>query len=97
MNRETILKELLSHQAELTSRFGVESVSLFGSVARNEAIATSDLDMLVTFIHTPGIFAFLDLKEYLESLFKCRVDLVTKNALKKPLRQQILQEAIHAF
>jgi len=97
MKRDAILKELSKHQVELKSRFGVETLSLFGSVARNEAISTSDLDILVTFINTPGIFGFIELKVYLENLFKCSVDLVTKNALKKQLREQILQEAVYAF
>ena len=70
MNRDVILKELSKHQVELQSRFGVESLSLFGSVARNEAISASDLDILVTFINTPGLFGFIDLKVYLENLFK---------------------------
>jgi predicted nucleotidyltransferase len=97
MNRDTVLKKLSKHQVELESRFGVKSLSLFGSVARNEAVSASDLDILVTFINTPGIFGFINLKLYLENIFKCSVDLVTNNALKKQLREHILQEAIYAF
>jgi len=97
MNRDTVLKKLSKHQGELESRFGVKSLSLFGSVARNEAVSASDLDILVTFINTPGIFGFINLKLYLENIFKCSVDLVTNNALKKQLREHILQEAIYAF
>jgi len=97
MDRDTIIKELSKCRGELESRFGVASISLFGSSVRNEAVSNSDLDILVTFINPPGIFGFLKLKEYLENLFKCPVDLVTENALKKPLRKQILQEAVHAF
>jgi predicted nucleotidyltransferase len=97
MNRDTVLKKLSNHQVELESRFGVKSLSLFGSVARNEAVSASDLDILVTFINTPGIFGFINLKLYLENIFKCSVDLVTNNALKKQLREHILQEAIYAF
>ncbi|MFC1878042.1 nucleotidyltransferase family protein, partial [Thermodesulfobacteriota bacterium] len=62
-----------------------------------EAVSASDLDILVSFINTPGIFGFINLKLYLENLFKCSVDLVTNNALKKQLREHILQEAIYAF
>lgn len=97
MERETIIKELSKHQAELRSRFEVESLSLFGSTARGDAAAKSDIDILVTYTNTPGILGFLDLKAYLENLFQCPVDLVTKNALKKQLRAKILQEAVHAF
>ena len=56
----------------------------------------SDVDILVTFVQTPGIFGFLELKEYLEYLLQCPVDLVTRNALKYQFREQILQEALHA-
>jgi uncharacterized protein len=96
MNRQNILKILAEHRNEIESRFNVASLSLFGSVAREEATEDSDIDVLVTFIKTPGIFGFLELKEYLEGILHCSVDLVTKNALKKKLREQILQEAVHA-
>ena len=96
MKRQNILKILAEHRSEIESRFGVASLSLFGSVARDEAAAESDVDILVTFVKTPGMFGFLELKEYLEYLLQCPVDLVTKNALKYQFREQILQEAIHA-
>jgi len=97
MRRQKILKILAENRNEIGSRFGVASLSLFGSVARDEAAKESDVDILVTFVRTPGIFGFLELKEYLENLLKCSVDLVTKNALKKQFREQILQEALHAI
>ncbi len=96
MRRQDILKVLDEHRSEISSRFGVASLSLFGSVARDEAAAESDVDILVTFVKTPGIFGFLELKEYLENLLQCSVDLVTKNALKKQFRKQVIQEAVHA-
>lgn len=96
MKRQNILKILAEHRSEINSRFGVASLSLFGSAARDEAATESDVDILVTFVKTPGIFSFLELKEYLENLLQCPVDLVTKNALKKQFREQVLQEAVHA-
>jgi len=96
MSRQNILNILAEHRSEIELRFGVASLSLFGSVARDEASAESDVDILVTFVQVPGIFGFLELKEYLENLLQCSVDLVTKNALKKQFREQILQEALHA-
>ena len=95
MKQDVILKKLAEHRDELESRFGVESLSLFGSVARNEAAAESDVDILVAFVQTPGLFGFLELKEYLENLLQRPVDLVTRNAIKKQFREQILQEALH--
>jgi len=96
MYRQNILKVLAEHRNEIELRFAVESLSIFGSVAREEAKEGSDIDILVTFIKTPGIFGFLELKAYLEKILECSVDLVTENALKKQLREQILQEAVHA-
>jgi hypothetical protein len=97
MRRQNILKILAENRSEIGSRFGVASLSLFGSIARDEAATESDVDIIVTFVQTPGIFGFLELKEYLEKLLQCSVDLVTKNALKKQFREQILQEALHAI
>ena len=97
MKRQNILKILAENKSEIESRFGVAALSLFGSVARDKAGTESDVDILVTFVKTPGMFGFLALKEYLEYLLKCPVDLVTKNALKYQFREQILQEAIHAL
>ena len=97
MKRQYILKILDAHRDEISSRFGVSSLSLFGSVARDEATEVSDVDLLVTFKHTPGIFGYLGLKEYLEKTLKCPVDLVTRNALKKQFRDQVINEAVHAL
>jgi len=91
------LKILAENSSEIESRFGVASLSLFGSAARDEATVKSDVDILVTFVQTPGIFSFLELKEYLENILQCSVDLVTRNALKKQFREQILQEALYAI
>ena len=96
MRRQDILKVLDENRSEIRSRFGVASLSLFGSLSRDEAVAESDVDILVAFVKTPGIFGFLELKEYLENLLQCSVDLVTKNALKKQFRKQVFQEAVHA-
>jgi len=76
------------------SRFHVESLSLFGSFSKGEAKVDSDVDILVRYKKTPGIFSFLDLKNYLESILNKPVDLVTEGALKKEMRREILQEAI---
>lgn len=85
---------LQSHKDELTERFHVESLSIFGSVSRNTARPDSDIDILVRYSNTPGIFDFLRLKQYLEAIVGRPVDLVTEGALKKQLKNGILQEAI---
>jgi len=94
MERDHTIKILKEHLEEIQTRFSVKSLSLFGSVARGEAGPGSDLDVLVTYTVSPGLFGFLDLKDYLEQLLSCPVDLVTEKALKKQLKDRILKEAI---
>ncbi|MDD3925224.1 MAG: nucleotidyltransferase family protein [bacterium] len=96
MTREEVIRQLVKHRTDLES-FGVKSLALFGSVARGEEDAESDIDMLVEFSRPVGFFTFLDVKEYLENLLGKEVDLVTYDALKRQLRQRILQESVHAF
>ena len=91
---EHIRGVLQSHKDELNERFHVESLSIFGSVSRGTAGPDSDVDILVLCHNTPGIFEFLRLKQYLEALVGRPVDLVTEGALKKQLKEGILQEAI---
>ena len=62
MEREHTIKILSENLEEIRKKFGVESLALFGSVARDEAKSGSDLDVLVTYINSPGLFGFLDLK-----------------------------------
>lgn len=94
MQREQALELLSSHMEEIRQRFNVESLALFGSVARGQAGTDSDLDILVYYTKMPGLFGYLELKEYLENLTSRPVDLVTVNALKKQLREKILAEAV---
>jgi predicted nucleotidyltransferase len=96
MEREKILKLLKKNKSRL-KKFGVHSISLFGSLAKNQARKRSDIDLLVEFSKPVGLFEFARLKLYLEELLGRKVDLVTPQALRKELRQSILQEAIHAL
>jgi predicted nucleotidyltransferase len=85
-----------SHQQELR-KLGVNSLNLFGSVARDQANLQSDVDILVELDESVGFFEFFQIRHYLEDLFQCPVDLGTVDALKEHLRQPILEEAIHIF
>ena len=54
MKRDQVLKILTEHRLELRDKFGVKSLALFGSVARDEASQTSDVDLLVEFEQPVG-------------------------------------------
>jgi len=92
--RQLILKTLGDHREEVR-RFGVRSLGLFGSEARAEATAASDLDFLVEF-ENPNFDVYMGLLEYLEKLFGRPVDLVLANTIKPRLRESILRETVHA-
>ena len=94
MKREEILERLAAHRADLTT-FGVKSLALFGSAVRREARPDSDLDFLVEFEGLATFDRYVGVKLFLEELFGCRVDLVTKKALKPSLRQYVEQEALY--
>jgi uncharacterized protein len=92
--RDSILKTLEANRAEI-QRYGVRSFGLFGSAARGGSTSASDLDFLVE-LDPKSFDAYMGLKEFLERLFNCRVDLVLADALKPRLRQTILKETVHA-
>ncbi len=96
MQREQVIAILRAHQAEL-QQLGVRSLELFGSVARNEASTTSDVDLLAEFKHPIGLFRFAEIRLYLEDILQCSVDLGTREALKEHLREPVLQEVLSVF
>ncbi len=97
MNRQQALQTLAENRSKL-KRFSVKDLYLFGSVARDEAIDGSDVDILVEFQSNAkiGLFQFTRLQRVLSELLKCNVDLATPDALHKDLKEDILKEAIHA-
>jgi len=94
MKRDDVLIKLKEQRQELTERYGVASLFLFGSVARDEARPGSDIDLLVEFEQPIGLFQFIELQQGLEALLGCKVDLGTKRSLKAQFKDQVFQEAI---
>jgi len=96
MQLERCKKILQEHRDDLINQ-GVLGLSVFGSTVRNEGTPKSDVDILIDFDAKKGLFVFIGLKDYLEDILQCDVDLVTKNALHPALKDRILQEAKHVF
>ena len=94
MKREEILTVLREHYSEITDRFGVKSVRLFGSKVRGEGGPGSDVDILVDFGGAAGFAQYMDLLFYLEDLLGTTVDLVTARGLRDELRSAIEREAV---
>jgi predicted nucleotidyltransferase len=96
MERDQVLCIIADHQ-EILRKLGVKSLELFGSVARNEAIETSDADFLVEFSTEVGLFELFRVQHYLEEILGCRVDLGMKDSLREHLREPVLKDAIRAL
>jgi len=83
----------LKDQDEKLHTFGVTSLTVFGSVARNQASADSDVDFCVEFSGIPTFDRYTRLKFFLEDLLKCHVDLATKLSIRPELRSSVEQDA----
>jgi uncharacterized protein len=94
MKQDAVIQILQQKNTELTNQFGVKSLLLFGSVARNEATAASDVDLLVEFNRPVGYFGLFALQDYLEKLLGCPVDLGTPDSLKSRIRERVMGELI---
>ena len=75
---ETILARLREMLPELRERYGVQSVAIFGSYARGEQTAESDLDVLVDFDPVPGYLTFIGLETFLSESLRLKVEMATR-------------------
>ena len=77
----------------IAARSGASDVRIFGSVARGEEGAASDVDFLVRMERGRSLLDLVALRDELEAAIARRVDVVTENGLYPYLRQRILDEA----
>jgi uncharacterized protein len=91
ITREEILIKLKEIKPVLSQDFAVDKIGLFGSFSDNSYTEQSDIDLLVEFDKPIG-WKFFSLEIYLENIFKRKIDLVTKNALKEQIRDNILNQ-----
>ena len=92
---EKMKKILAEHKENLMHTFNVREIGIFGSYVKNEQKRGSDIDILVDFKEPVGFFEFMELEEYLESIFGKKVDLVSKKALKPRIGEHILKEVMY--
>lgn len=95
-NAEQVIN-LVRYHSEQLQKFGVLSLDLFGSVARNEASLDSDVDFLVELDQAVGFFEFFQIKRYLEGFLNCPVDLGTRDSLREHLCEIVDEDIIHIF
>lgn len=94
--REEYLDDLKHFKDCFASKFGIRSIGLFGSVARNEHHEGSDLDVFVE-LEEPDPFVMIDIQEALEKICGCKVDLLRlRDNLRSLLLKRIEQDGIYA-
>jgi predicted nucleotidyltransferase len=95
VDRDRVIAILRRLLPELRRKFGVKGLAIFGSVARDEATATSDVDVVVEFVGPTSFDAYFDVKEALEGALAKRVDLATPAMLKPRIRTEVEREGVH--
>lgn len=89
-----LIAKLQALKPELSQRFGVVSLNVFGSYARSEANANSDLDLLIDFDRTPSLFELAKLDQTLEQALGVKVDTVPRDCLNPRYAPFILNELV---
>lgn len=93
---EVIKQKIALHKDYLQKTYGVKEIGIFGSFARGDNDANSDIDISIELNRKVqvGFFGFARMKFYLENVLGKRVDLVIKSGIKPLIRDRILSQLI---
>lgn len=95
MKQLSEIKQVLAQlKPELSRRFHVQSIGLFGSVVRDDFSPSSDIDIIVDFNQPIGI-EFIDLAQYIEQRLQKKVDLVSRKGVKDKYFKVIEREIVY--
>jgi len=94
MTKKDILSKLKEIKPNLYKDYAVREIGLFGSFSDGSYTEESDIDILVD-LERPIGWKFFSLELYLEKIFNRKIDLVTKNALKEQIKEDILKQVTY--
>lgn len=94
---EQLKRKLTEKKGELSSRYGIKQIGIFGSYVRGEQTQNSDLDILVDVDENSkmSLFDFVHAGNELSDSLGVRVDLVMKSGLKPGIGSRILKEVVY--
>lgn len=93
--KEKVLKVLKDSKPDIKNRYKVKKMGLFGSYVTGEYKKTSDIDILIDFEENADLFDLVGLSIYLEEKLKQKVDIVSKNALRDEIKENILLQVVY--
>ncbi len=79
---------------QLAAKYGIQSVRVFGSVARGQTGVTSDVDLLVNFELGRSLLDQVGFEQDVAALLGCQVDVVAEGGISPHLEKQILEDAV---
>ena len=94
MNLINLLQAKREDILEVAAKWGARNVRLFGSVARGEELAQSDVDFLVQMGPGRSLIDLVGLWQDLEELLDCKVDAITDGGVSPHMQNRIYAEAI---
>lgn len=94
MTLQELLKQKREEILRVAAKYGARNVRVFGSVARGEADAESDIDLLVEFEPDRSLLDHAALWLELQELLGCKVDVVSEGGVKARIRERVLREAV---
>jgi uncharacterized protein len=90
----TELRNKRNEIIKIAANHGAQNLRVFGSMARGEATPSSDLDILINLEPGRSLLDLIAVKQDLEDLLGCKVDVVTENAVSPHIRDQVLKDAV---
>ncbi|NTJ42037.1 DNA polymerase III subunit beta [Agrobacterium larrymoorei] len=98
MEKALAIRNLEKH-ADAVRSMGATALYLFGSTARNEAQASSDIDVFIDYDPAQkfSLLELVGIKQFLEEELSVEVDITTRNSLHPMLRHDIEQSAVRVF
>ena len=92
---EALKKIVAEEKDEIRMQYKAQIVAVFGSYARGDFHADSDLDLLVDMDPGASLFDLVGLQHFLENRLGCKVDVGTRNSLREELRASVFNEAVY--